>query len=104
MRTCAAKLLREQFRKETKSGTKHMTVKVDFSGLLPKTAQPAVWIWHDAADDCGSLCDANVAFLKQVAATQVKHAGKTNIAVRPRFIFQHHRYAIADWKGQTCSL
>lgn len=65
-----------------------MWVEIDFKGLLPQTAKPAVWIWHDAADDCGSLCDANVDFLKQVAATQVKHGGKTKMVVRPRFIFQ----------------
>ena len=81
-------MLREDFASATKTGTKHMAVKVDFSGLLPKTAAPVVWIWHDTADDCGALCDANVDFLKQVAATQVKHGAKSRMVVRPRFIFQ----------------
>jgi hypothetical protein len=67
---------------------KLVKVKVDFAHAIPKANRATVWIWHDAADACGSLCDLNVEFLKAVADVEIERQTPGTIDVRPRFIFQ----------------
>ena len=65
-------------------------VFIDFSGLLPFQRQPNITIWHDTADDCGTLCDESVAFLRSVAEVESARDKKTPglFRVQPRFLFQ----------------
>jgi hypothetical protein len=88
--SCAAKILRASVL-EAQSKGKLATLKVYFLHFFQPKDTVNVSIWHDAADDCGSLCDLNVRFLKQVAEIEKSELTRKEpmaIYVRPRFIFQ----------------
>jgi hypothetical protein len=86
---CAASVLRSSVSEAQSSKEQRLVkLKVDFRNLLKKADLVNVSIWHDAADDCGTLCDLNVRFLKQIAKVEKARKEPMAINVRPRFIFQ----------------
>lgn len=102
-RTRAGQYIHKQIVSSKDSGWDKVKVSINFTGLLISSSEAYVWVWHDTADDCGDLCDANVKFLREVATIEVKQPASSKIKVRPRFIFQNCTKPGSEFCSKSCT-